>query len=122
MLTAVVVKLAYMTETTGDRIKKIRKAMRMTTRQFGAKIGVSHAAVSLWENGNTKNLRNDHLKKISEISGRRMEWIISGDLPEMKRSGLADHDELIQLLEIELKREGPNTDLSKKLHRLLKRQ
>jgi transcriptional regulator with XRE-family HTH domain len=120
MLTGLSGKLTYMAGTIGERIRRIRKLMDMSTREFGRAMGVSHASVSLWENGDTKNLKNEHLLTMSKISGRRIEWIISGDTPEFLRPGLENREDLIKLLEKELMREGPHGELSKKIHKILK--
>lgn len=39
---------------TGERIKKLRKRLRMTQVDFAAKLGVSFASVNRWENDQHK--------------------------------------------------------------------
>lgn len=42
-----------MAETVGDRLRRLRQAMRYSQRSFGEKIGVSGPAISQWENDQT---------------------------------------------------------------------
>ena len=48
-----------------ERVKKLRVALNMTTREFGQLFGKSNATICQWENGNTK---------IPEIAIRLLEF------------------------------------------------
>lgn len=43
----------FMTESVGDRLRRLRQAMRYSQRSLGDKIGVSGPAISQWENDQT---------------------------------------------------------------------
>jgi transcriptional regulator with XRE-family HTH domain len=106
-------------ETIGQRIRKVRGDMSL--RVFADEIGVSHAAVAQWESGDTKSLKNENLLQISRRYKKRMEWLIDGELPEDITMNLADHDQLIDLIESVLKKEGSSSDLSKRILKLIKK-
>lgn len=41
-------------EWTPDRVRELRRAMRLSQRAFGERVGVRQATVSDWERGETK--------------------------------------------------------------------
>lgn len=47
-----------------EKIKKMRKALQLTQRQFAIKIGVNSATVSRWERGK----QTPPIKKLKEIA------------------------------------------------------
>lgn len=47
-----------------EKIKKMRKALKLTQQQFAIKIGVSNATVSRWERGK----QTPPIKKLKEIA------------------------------------------------------
>jgi len=68
-------------ETTGARIRHIRKALGLSQEDFGKKLSVSRGAVGNWETGDDSKksgISHDNLKKISEISGCSVDWILTG--------------------------------------------
>src|SRR5579871_4382524 len=65
-------------KTPGDRIRHIREELELSQEGFGRHMGVSKAAVSQWENGDTKNLRPANLFAIQNLSGYSAEWIATG--------------------------------------------
>lgn len=67
--------------TSGDRIRHIREELELSQEAFGRNMGVSKAAVSQWENGDTKNLRPANLFAIQNLSGYSAEWIATGAGP-----------------------------------------
>jgi transcriptional regulator with XRE-family HTH domain len=38
----------------GDRVRRLREALRLTGRQLGERLGVTGSAVSAWEHGTSK--------------------------------------------------------------------
>jgi SOS-response transcriptional repressor LexA len=65
-------------KTSGDRIRHIREELELSQEAFGRHMGVSKAAVSQWENGDTKNLRPANLFAIQNFTGYSAEWIATG--------------------------------------------
>ena len=65
-------------KTPGDRIRHIREELELSQEAFGRHMGVSKAAVSQWENGDTKNLRPANLFALQNFSGYSAEWIATG--------------------------------------------
>jgi transcriptional regulator with XRE-family HTH domain len=68
-------KILYMD--TGERIKQARKRLDLTQEAFGKLAGVSKAAVSYWESGQTKPER-DALLSLKRKRGISPEWVTSG--------------------------------------------
>ena len=65
-------------KTSGDRIRHIREELELSQEAFGRHMSVSKAAVSQWENGDTKNLRPANLFAIQNFTGYSAEWIATG--------------------------------------------
>lgn len=65
-------------KTPGDRIRHIREELELSQEAFGRHMSVSKAAVSQWENGDTKNLRPANLFAIQNFTGYSAEWIATG--------------------------------------------
>lgn len=51
----------------GENIKRLRKERKMTQEQLGDLLGVKKAAVQKYENGTVKNLKQETIKKLSEV-------------------------------------------------------
>ena len=51
-MTAMAMTVSIEAETVSDMLKMTRGASGLTTREIGAKVGVSHNTVSNWERGN----------------------------------------------------------------------
>jgi transcriptional regulator with XRE-family HTH domain len=60
----------------GRRIRRLRKHLDRTQEQFGSLVGTSRGAVTNWERGGGISL--DHVAVISERTGVRPGWIMSG--------------------------------------------
>jgi transcriptional regulator with XRE-family HTH domain len=71
--------------TMADRITlvcdELERDYGMTRERIGATLGVSKSAVSKWESGQTKNLRNEHLFTIEDRFGYSARWIATGQGP-----------------------------------------
>jgi phage repressor protein C with HTH and peptisase S24 domain len=70
-------KITYM-ETIGDRIKKKRLELKLTQTALAKVIGVERAAVSQWENGQTKDLKAENLINVSDALGVSPKWLVTG--------------------------------------------
>lgn len=55
--------------TMGDRIKQLREEKDMSQEELGKLVGVQRAAVQKWENGQTKNLKSNVIKTLSDFFG-----------------------------------------------------
>jgi transcriptional regulator with XRE-family HTH domain len=64
--------------TMGERIKVLREAKGLTQTQLAKLVGVSRAAVSLWELGNTKNIKNVTMLALVQILGTTQEYLLFG--------------------------------------------
>ena len=67
-----------MIETLGQRIKEQRKALKLTQVDLARKMqGVSHAAISQWENDTTKP-NAENLLDLSIILNCEFSWLLRG--------------------------------------------
>lgn len=62
-------------ETIGDRIRKARKDKGLTQKQLADQVGVSRAAVTQWESGETKGLKPENLFAVANVLGVSAEWL-----------------------------------------------
>ena len=63
--------------TIGERIRKLRKNLDLTTTVFGERIGITNATVSMMENGKTKVTDRTIMMIVKEF-GAREEWLRTG--------------------------------------------
>ena len=61
-----------------DRIKYVRKQLRLTQIEFADALGINQANIPLWENGKYAPKR-DRLKQIADLAGVSIMWLISGE-------------------------------------------
>lgn len=64
--------------TIGERIRLRRSVLGITQRELANQVGVSMAAVSLWEKGNT-DPGAAKLELLAKSLGCPTEWLLSGD-------------------------------------------
>lgn len=64
--------------TDGERIKNLRKTLKMTMDEFGARLGVTKSAISNVENEH-RALTDQMAKSISREFGVREEWLRTGE-------------------------------------------
>lgn len=65
--------------TMADRIRAARVARGMSRPELARRCRVSRGAVSHWELGRTKNLRNETLLKVSAALQVNMKWLLNGE-------------------------------------------
>ena len=63
--------------TTGERVKQARKHLGLTTTEFGERIGVTNASISMMENGKT-NVTERTILAIEKEYGVRGKWLKAG--------------------------------------------
>lgn len=63
----------------GKKIKKARKAKGLTQEELGNLLGIQKSAVAKYENGRIVNLKQETLKKLSEILGLSIDELILDD-------------------------------------------
>lgn len=64
-------------DTMGHRIRWKRRRLRLSQSDVAEKVGVSMAAVSLWETGRT-NISSDKLLALAEVLSCDVEWLLNG--------------------------------------------
>ena len=65
-------------KTIGERVKIRRVELGLTQADVARVAGVSEAAVSQWENGDTKNLKNDHLFSVADLLNLAPRYLATG--------------------------------------------
>ncbi|MDE1488912.1 LexA family transcriptional regulator [Xenorhabdus bovienii] len=67
-----------MKATIGERIRLRRKELKLTQRELGKHVGVSHVAISQWEKEDTEP-KGDNLLSLASALGRSAEYILKGE-------------------------------------------
>lgn len=87
----------------GERIKKSRKAVKVTQQAMADALSISRQTVIDMENGKTPP-KTDHLEAISKIIKKPIDWIVTGDDPKASIAKMIDsipeHEEEMFLNEI----------------------
>ena len=65
-------------ETMGDRIRYLRGVKGYSQTELGEKCGVTKAALSAWELGNTTNIKLQTFLLLCDVLGARPEYLIFG--------------------------------------------
>ena len=68
----------------GERINAARKAAGISTKELGARIGLSAMTISNYERGRSTP-SSDVLLRLSKALGRRVEFFFRGELPTIER-------------------------------------
>lgn len=64
--------------TQGERVKEVRKSLKMTLEEFGSKVGVAKQTISRIENG-INNLTDQMAKSICREYNVNYDWLVSGE-------------------------------------------
>ena len=73
--------------TFGDRLRKIRRSMNLSSREFAARVGVTHSALSQYE---TDRMQPRDVvafaRRVEDVSGVPAAWLLglSDDVPEVR--------------------------------------
>lgn len=63
----------------GERIKRLRIALKKSQQQIADDVGVSRVAVTKWESGETENLKLGNLSRLKKVFSVSFDELISGD-------------------------------------------
>ena len=85
-------------ESVGQRIKRLRKERKWTQEMLGAKLGVKKAAVQKYESGRVVNLKQETIKKLSDIFEVPPTTFLDWDV-YAKEVNLAEQIKTIELLQ-----------------------
>lgn len=77
----------YGMSTKGERIKEARLAVDLKQPELARLVGVTKQAVSHWETGRTKDIRNATFAKIAEVTGYSARWLATGKGPRFETGG-----------------------------------
>ena len=61
-----------------DRLKEAREAKNKTRRDLATAVGVSSAAISQWESGETKSIAAENLLRTAKFLNVRPDWLVFG--------------------------------------------
>ncbi|OCA55163.1 helix-turn-helix domain-containing protein [Photorhabdus namnaonensis] len=64
--------------TIGERIQSRRRELSLTQVKVAEEIGVSMAAISLWEKNKT-NLSSENLQKLAQVLQCSVSWLLNGE-------------------------------------------
>lgn len=89
-----------------SRIKELRKALKLTQKEFGAKIGLSGPAVTIWERGG--KVSREKIVFICQTFHVNQTWLETGegemfdystpkDYPEDETSSIAPYEYALQM-------------------------
>lgn len=65
--------------TIGEKIRFRRRALGITVRELADRVGVSHSALSKWENNQTKGIPDPQLRKLAEVLDCNILWLLDMD-------------------------------------------
>ena len=65
-----------------DRIKQERERLGLSQRELGDRVGVTRAAVSKWENGDTQNMQLKNLLTLCETLNVEVRHLVHGIGPQ----------------------------------------
>ncbi len=105
-----------MSETIGERIKKLRKRLDLTQSEFAARVGLSGSGLSNYEMGRSTPL-NPIIKAICDSYGVRELWLRTGEGEMM--ADLPKEDVITEFLNSVMKTEG--NDIRRRLVSVLAR-
>jgi transcriptional regulator with XRE-family HTH domain len=71
----------------GLRIKTLRESKGLTQQGLADALGVTRAAVSLWELDQTKNIKNVTMLALVQILGTTQEYLLFGPAGDKESTG-----------------------------------
>lgn len=82
-----------------ERVARAIKESGHNPSSVAREIGVSAEAVLQWVNGPTKNLRNDNLFALADVTGFSARWIGTGEGPQVECYSSAAIKHVVQVME-----------------------
>lgn len=76
-----------MTSSMGQRIKTLRESKGLTQEGLADALGVTRAAVSLWELDQTKNIKNVTMLALVQLLGTTQEYLLFGPAGDKEPPG-----------------------------------
>ncbi len=61
----------------GERIRALRQARKWSQEELARRVGVARPAVSMWESGDTKNIKNDNLVNLAKAFEMTLDELLS---------------------------------------------
>lgn len=62
--------------------------------------GVSPTAITYWERGDTKNLRNEHLFALEKCTGYSARWIVTGKGPKLANESVSLNSDTLDTINL----------------------
>ncbi len=84
--------------TIGEKIKKHRKAMKMTQTELGERLGVQKNAVSKWETGRVEDIPTGKIRQMAEMFDVPVAYLMQDELETPAFS--SEHDRLAELFDL----------------------
>jgi transcriptional regulator with XRE-family HTH domain len=85
-------------ETVGNRIRKLRKARKLTQPQLAKAVGITQASVTDLETGRSKSPASSTLTRLARFFEVDPEWLMTGKGPQHAVSILTDQESELVLL------------------------
>lgn len=70
--------------TTGEKIRTLRKGLKLTQTELGKKLGVKTNAVSKWECGRVYDIPTSKIKAMAELFGVPASYLLDDDADDTK--------------------------------------
>lgn len=71
----------------GERIRELRVAAGWSQAELAKKISVTRPTVTQWENGSTKNVRDENLVALARVFGISVDELLTGETLLAVREG-----------------------------------
>lgn len=69
-----------------ERIRHLRKSQRLSIHELGRRVGVSHAAISQWENNPDIEIKSERFFKLAQALGVTPAYLMNGSDGEVRES------------------------------------
>lgn len=81
--------------TTGEKIRYRRQQLGMSVRELSSRLGVSHGAVTKWENNQVTGISDKHFATLAKVLDCNILWLL--DLDDAITLGPDNVEELVEL-------------------------
>ena len=92
----------HMKKFVGTKIKELRENREWSQGYLAGLIGVSRSAVTQWENGSTKNVRDDNLVALARVFGTTIDELLTSEAPTIPGKVDSEHGITTQTKEEEV--------------------